>query len=241
MFSPYNNENLIKENATKIADNELYSFGDSENKASYNPIKSKKESIGFANLASISNTDEMFSLRGSTVDNVMNNYYKSPEFKGVSLYKPLCANNDNNLEKKVYNYSFTSATAVRGMAFSKLGSGNLNNPLAKPYNIVDNSYEFNHTMINSDFTDIINETQNEKRSFAPKDPTKVEIMPIASNTFDMQDILLETDSSRIITFKTEKKSLALEKVTPMSNFWAKQRNIIESLKNMLVVKKQKVK
>lgn len=240
MFSPYDNENLIKENTTKIADNELYSFGDSENKSLYNPSQNKKATSGFANLANISNTDEMFSWKESTVDNVMNKYYKSPEFKGVSLYRPLCVNNENALEKNIYNYSFSSAVAVRGMAFTRLGGGNLNNPMPKAYNIVDNSYEFNRTIVNSDFTDVINETKLEK-STNISNQNKVEIMPIAAKTFDMQDVLLETDSSRILTFKKQENSLALEKVTPMSTFWAKQRNIIENLKNMFVVKKQKAK
>lgn len=234
MYSPISNENLITENASGIAENVLYSFGDTENKSIYNSLKPDKKSA-FANFASISGTDEVPVWGRNTMDNVMNNYYKSPEFKGVSLYKPLGVVNDNPLGKNVYNYSMSSATAVKGMAFA--GSGNLNNPLAKPYNIVDNSYEFNRNMTNSDFTDVINETKIEEAIEA----TRIEIMPVARNTFKMSDILVESEATQVINFTPRQTTVALTKVTKMSAFLAKQRSMIENLKNMFIVKKEKLK
>ena len=236
MFSPLSNENLIKENAAGIADNVLYSFGDAENKSIYNSLKPENKKSAFANFANIAGNDEIPTFGVTTVDNVINNYYKSPEFKGVSLYKPLGVANDNRFGKNVYNYSLSSATAVKGMAFAGSNGGNLNNPLAKPYNIVDNSYEFNRTITNSDFTDVINATKIEKTIEA----TRVEIAPVARNTFKMADILVETEASQIISFKP-RQEVALTKVTKMSAFLAKQRNMIENLKNMFIVKKEKVK
>ena len=152
------------------------------------------------------------------------------------MYKPLGGVNDNPLGKTVYNYSLSSVSAVKGMAFAGSSGGNLNNPLAKPCNIVDNSYEFNRPIMNSDFTDVINATKIEKAIEA----TRVEIAPVARNTFKMADILVETEASQIISFKP-RQEVALTKVTKMSAFWAKQRNMIENFKNMFIVKKEKVK
>ena len=236
MFSPLSNENLIKENTTGIADNVLYSFGDAENKSIYNSLKPENKKSAFANFANIAGNDDVPTFGVNTVDNVINNYYKSPEFKGVSLYKPLGVTNDNPLGKNVYNYSLSSVAAVKGMAFAGSSGLNLNNPLAKPYNIVDNSYEFNRVITNSDFTDVINETKIEKAIEA----TRIEIAPVARNTFKMTDILVETDATQIISFKP-RQTVALTKVTKMSAFWAKQRNMIENLKSMFIVKKEKVK
>lgn len=236
MFSPLSNENLIKENTAGIADNVLYSFCDAENKSIYNSLKPENKKSAFANFANIAGNDEIPTFGANTVDTVINSYYKSPEFKGVSLYKPLGVVNDNPLGKNVYSYSLSSATAVKGMAFAGSSGGILNNPLAKPYNIVDNSYEFNRPIMNSDFTDVINATKIEKAIEA----TRVEIAPVARNTFKMTDILVETEATQIISFKP-RQTVALTKVTKMSAFWAKQRNMIENLKSMFIVKKEKVK
>lgn len=239
MFSPYSNENLIEENTLQIAEKVLYSFGDAENKSVVKPIKHENKKSAFANFASISISDETPIFGGAPVDTVINNYYKSPNFQGVSLYKPLGVIADNPLEKGIYNYSMSSATAIKGMAFANKSGGIVKNPLAEPCNIVDNTYEFNRTIKNNDVYDIMNATKVEK-AVPNVDATRVEIAPIAHNTFQMADILIETQTSQIIDFMPH-KTMALTKTTKMSSFWAKQRAMIDNLKNMFSIKKEKVK
>lgn len=236
MFSPYSNDNLIEENTLQIAEKVLYSFGDAENKSVINPIKHENKKSAFANFASISAVDEMPIWGNNSLDLAINNYYKSPDFQGVSLYKPLSVISDNPLEKSVYNYSMSSATAVKGIAFANPSGGNVKNPLVVPCNIVDNSYEFNRTMKNDDMYDVINATKVENEVEA----NRVEIAPIAHNTFKMADILVETQMSQVIEFMPH-KTTALVKTTKMSSFWAKQRAMIDNLKNMFSIKKEKVK
>ena len=239
MFSPYSNENLIEENTLQIAEKVLYSFGDAENKSVIKPIKHENKKSAFANFAKISAIDEMPIWGNNTADSVMNNYYKSPNFQGVSLYKPLGVIADNPLERGIYSYSMSSATAVKGMAFANKSGGIVKNPLATQCNIVDNSYEFNRTIKNNDVYDIINAAKTEK-NMPIIDATRVEIAPIAHNTFQMADILIETQTSQIIEFMPQ-KTMALTKTTKMSSFWAKQRAMIDNLKNMFSIKKEKVK
>lgn len=237
MFSPYSNDNLIEENTLQIAEKVLYSFGDAENKSVVNPIKHENKKSAFANFASISAFDEMPNWGASSVDNVMNNYYKSPTFQGVSLYKPMGVIADNPLDKGIYSYSMSSANVVKGMAFANSG-GIVKNPLAVPCNVVDNSYEFNRAMKNNDMYDILNSAKNE-RNEEVVDASRVEITPIAHNTFQMADILVETQTAQIIDFMPY-KTMALVKTTKMSSFWAKQRAMIDNLKNMFS-KKEKIK
>ena len=238
MFSPYSNDNLIEENTLQIAEKVLYSFGDAENKSVMNPIKHENKKSAFANFASISALDEMPNFGVGSVDNVMNNYYKSPTFQGVSLYKPMGVIADNPLEKGIYSYSMSSAGVVKGMAFANSG-GIVKNPLAAPCSVVDNSYEFNRTMKNNDMYDILNSAKKENAEKVV-DTNRVEIAPIAHNTFQMADILVETQMSQVIEFVPH-KTMALVKTTKMSSFWAKQRAMIDNLKNMFSIKKEKVK
>ena len=237
MFSPYSNDNLIEENTLQIAEKVLYSFGDAENKSVINPIKHEKKKSAFANFASISALDEMPNWGAGSVDNVMNNYYKSPTFQGVSLYKPLGVAADNPLEKGIYNYSMASTSMVKGMAFANSG-GIVKNPLSTPCNIVDNSYEFNRTIKNNDMYDVLNSVKAEKTTEIV-DLGRVEIAPVAHNTFQMADILVETQMSQVIDFMPH-KTMALVKTTKMSAFWAKQRAMIDNFKNIFS-KKERVK
>ena len=241
MFSPYSNENLIEENTLQIAEKVLYSFGDAENKSVINPIKHENKKSAFANFASISISDEVPILSTPSVDTVMNNYYKSPNFQGVSLYKPLGIVADNPLERSAYNYSMSSVSAVKGMAFSNSGGGIVKNPLVTPCNIVDNSYEFNRTIKNDDVYDILNAKKNVDKVATNIDLTRVEITPVAHNTFEMADILVETQASQIIDFVPQNKTMALTKTTKMSAFWAKQRAMMNNFKNMFSIKKERVK
>ena len=237
MFSPYSNDNLIEENTLQIAERVLYSFGDAENKSVINPIKHENKKSAFANFASISALDEMPNWGAGSVDNVMNNYYKSPTFQGVSLYKPLGVVADNPLEKGIYNYSMASTSMVKGMAFANSG-GIVKNPLSTPCNIVDNSYEFNRTIKNNDMYDVLNSVKAEKTTEIV-DLGRVEIAPVAHNTFQMADILVETQMSQVIDFMPH-KTMALVKTTKMSAFWAKQRAMIDNFKNIFS-KKERVK
>lgn len=237
MFSPYSNDNLIEENTLQIAEKVLYSFGDAENKSVINPIKHENKKSAFANFASISALDEMPNWGAGSVDNVMNNYYKSPAFQGVSLYKPLGVVADNPLEKGIYNYSMASTSMVKGMAFANSG-GIVKNPLSTPCNIVDNSYEFNRTIKNNDMYDVLNSVKVEKTTEIV-DLGRVEIAPVAHNTFQMADILVETQMSQVIDFMPH-KTMALVKTTKMSAFWAKQRAMIDNFKNIFS-KKERVK
>ena len=87
--------------------------------------------------------------------------------------------------------------------------------------------------------DILNSTKIEKTKEIV-DVTRVEIAPIAHNTFQMADILVETQMSQVIEFVPH-KTMALTKTTKMSAFWAKQRAMIDNLKNMFSIKKERVK
>ena len=241
MFSPYSNDNLIEENTLQIAEKVLYSFGDAENKSVMNPIKHENKKSAFANFASISITEETPTFGAVSFDGAMNNYYKSPNFQRVNLYKPLGIVSDNPLEKGVYNYSMTSASVVKGMAFSNSGGGIVKNPLATPCNIVDNSYEFNRTIKNDDVYDILNMKKSADKVSANIDLSRVEINQVAHNTFEMADILVETQASQIIDFAPRNKTMALVKTTKMGAFWAKQRAAISNLKSMFSIKNERVK
>ncbi|MBQ8298712.1 MAG: hypothetical protein IJX99_02415 [Clostridia bacterium] len=235
MFSPQGNDNLISNNASIAANSALYSFDDSKNKANIVSEKHENKKGAFANFARISCFDDEIGWVSGNLSSTSNDLYSTHDFASTGLYKPFGVSNDNPLGKNIYSYSMSSATAVRGIAFANGGRGFVENPLAKPYNIVDNTYEFNRTITNNDFNDVINVTKSEKI----EDLSRVEITPVAYNTYQISDILKETKSSQIIDFKPIPQELALTKPSKFRSFFGSQIELIRNLKNMFIRSKVK--
>lgn len=235
MFSPQGNDNLISNNASVVTNSALYSFDDSKNMSNKVSEKHENKKGAFANFARISSFDDEIGWSSNKSESTFNNYYDNPNFTGAGLYKPFGVNDDNPLGKNVYNYSMSSASVVRGIAFANGGREFVENPLAKPYNIVDNTYELGRAIKNNDFNDVINITRTKNIEVI----SKIEITPIAYNTYQMSDILKETRTSQVIDFRPIPKELALTKPSKLRNFWGNQIGFIKNLKNMFI--KSKVK
>lgn len=235
MFSPQGNENLIVNDMSVATNGVLYSFNDSKNANEPKCEKHENKKGAFANFARISTLDDENGWYPTKFENTYDSYYKEPDFTGVGLYKPFGVSNDNPLGKNVYNYSMSSACAIRGIAFSNGGRGIVENPLAKPYNIVDNTYEFGRAITNNDFNDVINVATVENDIST----SKVEITPVAYNTYQMSDILKETKESQIIDFKPIPRELALAKPSKIRGFIERQIDCIRNFKNLFA--KNKVK
>lgn len=216
MFSPQGNDNLISNNASAATNSALYSFNDSRNLADKYSGKHENKKGAFANFARISNFDDEIGWSSN-------------------MYNSFGTSKENPLEKNVYNYSMSSAGIIRGMAFANGGRGFVENPLAKPYKIVDNTYEFSRAIKNNDFNDVINVTKVKKAEYS----NKVEIAPVAYNTYRMSDILKETDASQIIDFSPIPKELALVKTSKWRSFWGNQVEFIKHVKNMFMRSKVK--
>lgn len=196
MFTDADKQNLIKELNKEIETNTFYNNPlissktkarlDSDSKMGKGSFESMSKSTG-----NIAFSDTLFNSTLSIDDIRLDEKNETTSFKTDGLFRPLVNKDTVNLNNKVYNYSTSYSTPVHGIAFEKQKRENVDNPLTRPCNIVNNIYANSPSWIEA----------SEKKA-NDNQTSKKEI-------YMMSDVLKNTKESQIISFATVPKELSL--------------------------------
>lgn len=196
MFTDADKQNLIKELNKEIETNTFYNNPlissktkariDSDSKMSKVSFESMSKSSG-----NIAFSDTVFNSTISIDDIKLDEKNATSSFKTDGLFRPLVNKDTVNLNNKIYNYSSSYSTPVHGIAFEKQGRENVDNPLTRPCNIVNNIYANSPS-----WSEASEKKTNDSQTL------KKEI-------YMMSDVLKNTKESQIISFATVPKELSL--------------------------------
>lgn len=196
MFTDADKQNLIKELNKEIETNTFYNNPlissktkariDSDSKMSKVPFESMSKSSG-----NIAFSDTVFNSTISIDDIKLDEKNATSSFKTDGLFRPLVNKDSVNLNNKIYNYSSSYLTPVHGIAFEKQGRENVDNPLTRPCNIVNNIYA-NSPSWGEASEKKTNDSQTLKKEI-----------------YMMSDVLKNTKESQTISFATVPKELSL--------------------------------
>ena len=196
MFTDADKQNLIKELNKEIETNTFYNNPlissktkariDSDSKMSKVSFESMSKSSG-----NIAFSDTVFNSTISIDDIKLDEKNATSSFKTDGLFRPLVNKDSVNLNNKIYNYSSSYSTPVHGIAFEKQGRENVDNPLTRPCNIVNNIYA-NSPSWGEASEKKTNDSQTLKKEI-----------------YMMSDVLKNTKESQIISFATVPKELSL--------------------------------
>lgn len=196
MFTDADKQNLIKELNKEIETNTFYNNPlissktkariDSDSKMSKVSFESMSKSSG-----NIAFSDTVFNSTISIDDIKLDEKNATSSFKKDGLFRPLVNKDSVNLNNKIYNYSSSYSTPVHGIAFEKQGRENVDNPLTRPCNIVNNIYA-NSPSWGEASEKKTNDSQTLKKEI-----------------YMMSDVLKNTKESQIISFATVPKELSL--------------------------------
>ena len=198
MFTDADKQNLIKELNKEIEENTFYNnpLISSKTKARFDSTCDNKMSkVSFENMSksagNIAFSDTVFNSMISIDDIKLDEKNTTTPFKTDGLFRPLVNKDTVNLNNKVYNYSTSYSTPVHGIAFEKQGRENVDNPLTKPCNIVNNIYANSPSWIEA----------SEKKASDEQAPKR--------EIYMMSDVLKNTKESQIISFATVPKEMSL--------------------------------
>lgn len=196
MFTDADKQNLIKELNKEIETNTFYNnpLISSKTKARIDN-DSKMSKVSFESMSkssgNIAFSDTVFNSTISIDDIKLDEKNATSSFKTDGLFRPLVNKDSVNLNNKIYNYSSSYLTPVHGIAFEKQGRENVDNPLTRPCNIVNNIYA------NSPSWGEANEKKTNDSQTLKKE------------IYMMSDVLKNTKESQIISFATVPKELSL--------------------------------
>lgn len=196
MFTDADKQNLIKELNKEIETNTFYNNPlissktkariDSDSKMSKVSFESMSKSSG-----NIAFSDTVFNSTISIDDIKLDEKSATSSFKTDGLFRPLVNKDTVNLNNKIYNYSSSYSTPVHGIAFEKQGRENVDNPLTRPCNIVNNIYANSPSWVEA----------SEKKTN--------DSQTLKKEIYMMSDVLKNTKESQIISFATVPKELSL--------------------------------
>lgn len=196
MFTDADKQNLIKELNKEIETNTFYNnpLISSKTKARIDN-DSKMSKVSFESMSkssgNIAFSDTVFNSTISIDDIKLDEKNATSSFKTDGLFRPLVNKDSVNLNNKIYNYSSSYLTPVHGIAFEKQGRENVDNPLTRPCNIVNNIYA-NSPSWGEASEKKTNDSQTLKKEI-----------------YMMSDVLKNTKESQIISFATVPKELSL--------------------------------
>lgn len=196
MFTDADKQNLIKELNKEIETNTFYNnpLISSKTKARIDN-DSKMSKVSFESMSkssgNIAFSDTVFNSTISIDDIKLDEKNATSSFKTDGLFRPLVNKDTVNLNNKIYNYSSSYSTPVHGIAFEKQGRENVDNPLTRPCNIVNNIYA-NSPSWGEASEKKTNDSQTLKKEI-----------------YMMSDVLKNTKESQIISFATVPKELSL--------------------------------
>ncbi len=221
--------NLQLEEGTFYTLNDTKAFSFKEEIETFDSAKYEQASA-FSGLARITGFEMDKPVQNNLMKSGLNSYFDSIKLDGSNLYRPMVSSFSNPLEKNVYAYKPTFDLAVNGMAFLSKNGGIVENPLTKNLNIVNN-------ITTSEVAK--NPIAFEKDFITEIGMHKVE--PIALNTYNMADILSDSDNTEEISFNAIPKEYALITTSkPTCKYILfKQVDIFKGLRN--IFSKQKIK
>lgn len=201
MFTDADRQNLIKELNRELETSTFYK----NPLISEKTIEKAKEVYGAPTnvensmnkiSGNIAFSDTVFGS-GVILDDIkLENKNVDVNFVTDGLFRPLVNKEVNALNSKVYNYTEMCTTPVHGMAFESNKGVNVENPLAKPCNIVNNVYETSPSW-------------NEAREKANAEIREYKTKKSEKEIYKMSDVLKETKDEQVKTFATMPKEVSL--------------------------------
>ena len=136
--------------------------------------------------------------------------FKTPDFTGVGLFRPLVSNQYNPLNTTIYNYKASYATPVHGIAFASKNGEYVEPQHTTSYFTDTNTFE---TTITNNLGTITYATpavsSNSNYNTVITDSVANDGILIKDSQLNMADIIPKTTSTNVINFSPIPQNLAL--------------------------------